>query len=434
MSTYNNCKVFNTKDFKSKYFIGIEISSMINFDLQICIDTGSGLNLLPRKLFEKFKGRLKDLECSNVTIKGISNMPINADGKFLCTLKFPTGFVKNVVFHVINCEIPPLLGFDFFNHISITLFTFKRKKLILNRIFGNKTFKNEIFYSQNETLPCFNIINCDKIENKLEKIQKMLGVKINPQATKKHQIELCEILIEFKDVFGENSEKLGNFPIQAPILTKENKSIYIKQHAIAAAYKEKVEIELVKMLKMGVIEKCDNPQGWKSPILCVPKKDGSVRVCANFKNTINTVMCDSSDKFQLPDTNILFQEIGKNNNFFSTLDIRSGYWQFSIKNEDKHKTSFQFNNKTYCFKRLPMGLKNSGDIFCRAITGILQDVKNQKNFKSFVADLIIHSDNFDDYLDTLKNIFKTFRSNNVRLNGSKCEFLYEKVKFLGRII
>ena len=196
-------------------------------------------------------------------------------------------------------------------------------------------------------------------------------------------MKLCDLLNDFKDVFGENSEKLGNFPISAPILTQKNKSNYIKQHAIAAAYKEKVGIELERMLKIGVIEKCDNPQGWNSPILCVPKKNGSVRVCANFKGTINTVMCDSSDKFQLPDTTILFQEIGIDNNFFGTLDIRSGYWQFSIKTEDRHKTSFLFNNQTYCFKRLPMGLKNSGDIFCRAITGILQNVKNQKNFKSF---------------------------------------------------
>ena len=75
------------------------------------------------------------------------------------------------------------------------------------------------------------------------------------------------------------------------------------------------------MLIMDVIEKCENPRGWNSPILCVPKKNGSVRICANFKNTINTVMSDSSDKFQLPDTNILFHEIGKNNKFFSTPEI-----------------------------------------------------------------------------------------------------------------
>ena len=81
-----------------------------------------------------------------------------------------------------------------------------------------------------------------------------------------------------------------------------------------------------------------------------------------------------------------------------------------------------------------MGLKNSGDIFCRAITGILQKVKNKKNFKSFVDDLIIHSENFKVYLDTLKNIFDIFRNHNIRLNGSKCEFLFKKAKFLGRII
>ena len=194
--SYTNFQILNTKYFESKYFIDIEIfSEKNNFELQICIDTGSGLNLLPRKIFEKSNFNKNDLESSNISIKGISNMPIKADGKLVCTVKFSTGYVKNVIFHVKNCEIPPLLGFDFFNDSSITSFTFKRRKLILNRIFGVKTFKNEIFYSKNEKA----------------------------------------------SVFGENSDKLGNFPIEAPILTKENTSIYIKQHPISAAYKDKVE-------------------------------------------------------------------------------------------------------------------------------------------------------------------------------------------------
>jgi hypothetical protein len=57
-------------------------------------------------------------------------------------------------------------------------------------------------------------------------------------------------------------------------LTQENKTRYIKQHAISAAYKEEVGIEIEKMLKMDVTEKCENPRGWNSPLLCVPKKMG----------------------------------------------------------------------------------------------------------------------------------------------------------------
>ena len=114
--------------------------------------------------------------------------------------------------------------------------------------------------------------------------------------------------------------------------------------------------------------------------------------------------------------------------------MRSRYWQFSIEDEDKHKTSFVFNNITYCYKLLPMGLKNSGDIFCRAMTSVLREAKNTENFKSFVDDLIIHAKEFDKYFETLKAIFTVLRKYNIRLNGSKSEFLFDKVKFLGRII
>ena len=166
----------------------------------------------------------------------------------------------------------------------------------------------------------------------------------------------------------------------------------------------------------------------------MPKKDGKVRIVANFKRTVNTVLSETSDKYQLPDSDILFQEIGLENNFFATLDIKSGYWQFAIKAEDRHKTAFTYDNVTYAFKRLPMGLKNSGDIFCRHITKILGEVKNNKNFKSFVYDLLIHANTFDVYINTLEEIFKICGKYNLRLNPEKCAFLGKSVKFLGRII
>ena len=90
----------------------------------------------------------------------------------------------------------------------------------------------------------------------------------------------------------------------------------------------------------------------------MPKKDEKVRIVANFKRTVNTVLSETSDKYQLPDSDILFQEIGLENNFFATLDIKQEYWQFEIRPEDRHKTKILGevkNNKSY--RKCPINQK-----------------------------------------------------------------------------
>ena len=124
--------------------------------------------------------------------------------------------------------------------------------------------------------------------------------------------------MSFKDVFGVNSkEKLGSFPVEIPILT-EGKPVYVKQHPIPQQYQNDVINEIEKMLKLDVIETCLNPRGWNSPILAVKKADNSIRICCNFQRTINDRLREDSDKFELPVTQILFHEMGRDNKFFAS--------------------------------------------------------------------------------------------------------------------
>ena len=181
------------------------------------------------------------------------------------------------------------------------------------------------------------------------------------------------------------------------------------------------------MLKMGVIEKSINPRGWNSPILCVPKHDKTVRICVNFKNTLNLKLCNDSDKYTLPVTDVLFQEIGTENNFFASLDLAKGYWQIGIKPEDRFKTSFTYENETYCFTRLPFGLKNAGDSFCRAINSVFNQMQNLNNVKSYVDDVLVHATTFKQYFKTLEDLLKLLRAHELRLNAKKFKFLTPKV-------
>ena len=104
------------------------------------------------------------------------------NGKFNCVVKFNTGYVQNVSFYVIDCEIPPLLGFDFLNNETIESYTFKKSKLILNRKFGQKFKRNEIFFNQTEFSSYISRPNTPQESNKVQKVKELTGVKINPEA------------------------------------------------------------------------------------------------------------------------------------------------------------------------------------------------------------------------------------------------------------
>jgi hypothetical protein len=114
--------------------------------------------------------------------------------------------------------------------------------------------------------------------------------------------------------------------------------------------------------------------------------------------------------------------MGRDNKFFVSLDLAKGYWQFSIKPEDGYKTSFTFDKTTYCFKRLPFGLKNSGDIFCRSIASILNEIKNKSTIKNYVDDILVHSKTFNGYYNSLTEILQLLRKYNLKLNAKNVYF------------
>ena len=256
------------------------------------------------------------------------------------------------------------------------------------------TNKKKAYAIKNE-----NIVYIDCVSE----IRDTLGVKINDKANENEIKEICELIKKFQKVF-EQTEQLSCIT-EVPITTVEGKSEFVRQHPIPHKFKDGLKNEILKMLKMGIIEPCKNPRGWNSPILPVKEKNGEIRLCANFKRTINLHLSESSDKYQLPVTEPLFQQIGKNK-YFASFDVRSSYWQLKIREQDRYKTAFQFENQCYNFIRLPYGLKNSGDLFCRTISDCFKDVKNTEFIKHFVDDILCHTKTFEEYKLAITEIFE----------------------------
>ena len=120
--------------------------------------------------------------------------------------------------------------------------------------------------------------------------------------------------------------------------------------------------------------------------------------------------------------------------YFSKLDLRSGYWQVEIKEEDKHKTAFQVGGLGfYEFNRMPFGLCNAPASFQRLMERCMGEL-NLRDCLIYLDDVIIFSSTFEEHLERLDAVFSRLKQHNLKLKPSKCEFLKSEVTYLGHVV
>ncbi|GFV80549.1 retrovirus-related Pol polyprotein from transposon 17.6 [Trichonephila clavipes] len=154
------------------------------------------------------------------------------------------------------------------------------------------------------------------------------------------------------------------------------------------------------MLDEGIVQPSESP--WSSPIVLVRKKDGSWRFCVDYRK-LNSVT--KKDVYPLPRIDDTLDCL-KGAMFFSSMDLRSGYWQIEIDEADREKTAFITPEGLYEFKVMPFGL----------------------------YDIIVFSETFEDHLIRLRLVLKCLQEAGLKLNSKKCLFAAQEVKILGHLV
>ena len=188
-----------------------------------------------------------------------------------------------------------------------------------------------------------------------------------------------------------------------------------------------VEEEIEKMLKSGVIQPSESP--WASPITLVPKKTGEVRFCVDYRK-INNIT--EKDAYPLPNIQEIFDTLG-GASVFTTLDLRSGYWQIDMDAESIPKTAFVCHKGLYEFTRLPFGLTNAPSQFQRIMNSILAEHIG-KICLVYIDDIIIFSKTELEHQQHVETILEAIHKAGMTLKLSKCEFGKEKVQLLGYVV
>lgn len=192
--------------------------------------------------------------------------------------------------------------------------------------------------------------------------------------------------------------------------------------------KEALQKELDKLLRDDVIEECESP--WASNVVLVTKKDGSLRLCIDYRK-LNAVT--EPDRYPLPRIEDILHA-AKTSEYMTTLDLRSGYHQVSVSAEDQDKTAFTTPLGTFRFKRMPMGLRNSGATFQRLMDRFRSNLKGV-DLLAYLDDLVLLSPGpFERHMSDLAAVFDRLAMFKLRVNREKSHFARESVKFLGHVI
>lgn len=268
----------------------------------------------------------------------------------------------------------------------------------------------------------------EKIKQWLETV-KLVNIPSTSDSANK---TLVNLLHQYEDVIGTPDSKLGTFKKIVRIPTN-GESRSRPQFPIAQTMRKPFIDAIQKLRRDGVIEPCKDPRGFNSPIFPVPKKDpNQVRVVVNFRQTLNKVIKDL-DPWTMPSVESVLQSIPRGCKFFAVVDLRDGYFQLTIHEDDRHKTAFQVNNECSQFVRVPMGLTSAGAIFSREVAEVINS-GGVDNVVAYLDDILVYGRTEAEFFKALEGLLKVLRQNGLLLNGRKCEFLKPTVKFLGRQI
>ncbi|KAL0400119.1 UNVERIFIED_CONTAM: Retrovirus-related Pol polyprotein from transposon.6 [Sesamum radiatum] len=196
---------------------------------------------------------------------------------------------------------------------------------------------------------------------------------------------------------------------------------------MAPAELKELKSQLTELLKRGFIRPSFSP--WGAPVLFVRKKDGTLRMCIDYRG-LNSITI--KNKYPLPQIDELFDQL-QGSRVYSKLDLRQGYYQLKIREADIPKTAFNTRYGHYEFVVMPFGLTNAPAAFMDMMHRIFQPYLDQFVLV-FIDDILVYSKSEEDHENHLRTVLQVLRENKLFAKFSKCEFWIREVTFLGHVI
>ncbi|MGI9484275.1 MAG: reverse transcriptase domain-containing protein [Geminicoccaceae bacterium] len=246
--------------------------------------------------------------------------------------------------------------------------------------------------------------------------------------TPAQKLALLHLLQKHNSVFAKDSNDMGECNIEKHFIdTGDARPIACNPHRLPYHLRGVLREELDSLLRGGIIEASDSP--WAAPCLYVPKKDGTWRLCVDFRK-LNEVVRPCV--YPLPRIEDIFDTL-EGHKYFTAIDLAKGFWQICLDEQSKHKAAFTTIYGQYQYRRLPFGLATSPGAFQKVMNTVLAGL-NWVQCMVYLDDILVFSPTFDEQLSALDKVFSRLAEANLKIKLSKCEWARTELNYLGHVI
>ena len=346
---------------------------------QFCfeLDTGSMMTIISTKDWEKIGS--PSIRQSNYQLKCYSGRMLPVKGECVVTVQYKDQ-TCSLPMIIVHGNSVPLLGLQWITDLKLDV---------------NSILHGSILTSHHVDQTC----NPPKLKTILDKYQMVLNNDL-----------------------GHCTKVMAHIQLKPTAVPK-----FFKPRSIPFAYIDGVKEEIQRNVTAGILEKLDTSE-WAAPIVPVKKPNGKIRICGDFKVTINPQIC--IDQHPIPSVDELLTHLN-NGQKFTKLDLSDAYLQIELDDESKKLVVINTPLGLFKYNRMPFGISNAPAIFQRIMDQVLAGIPN---CVAYLDDILITGTTDEEHLQTLEAVLSKFQDFNLRCNPSKCSFFNDQVCYLGFII
>lgn len=354
-------------DMDKPIFVEIALNGTV---VKFQLDSGAAVSILPYNLYQRYFCKQK-LSETTITLLNFSGHKIKPLGKLNLNVMYKD---RNATldFYILSGDGPALLGRDFIRKYNLGF----------------------------------------------QEIEKVNYLESN---------EICRLKHEFSTVFSGNLGLFRHFQIKLNLKPNATPKFF-KPRPLPFALKDKVDDELDRLLNDNIISPVEFSE-WGTPIVPILKKDGSsVRICCDFKITINPFII--ADQYPIPRVDELFNKM-RGGKQFSKIDLSQAYQQILLHPESRRYTVISTHRGLFQYNRLPFGVSCAPAQFQRLMEQLF---KEMPGVALFLDDILITGENKQVHVENLRKVLGILRDAGLTVQEKKCNFFQDSVSYLGFVI
>jgi len=369
-----------------------------NETVEALIDTGSSVTLIREDVS---KGIIEQSKLSKdiLVLSGLGRYEVKTKGSFQQKIELD-GEEYLLTWHVVPTpylEFRAVIGSDILEQASVI---FDEKGVQFRKHEDRFWFMHTQVYEA-------------KTEDEIE-VQHVT----NPRIRK----ELSELISNY------TPKKTETTNISMKIILKDDIPVYQTARRLSYPENQAVNKQIDEWLEQGIIRPSSSE--YASPIVLVKKKDGTTRLCVDYRKLNRKLV---KDRFPLPLIEDVLDKL-QDAKVYSTLDLKNGFFHVDVNEDCKHFTSFVVPDGQFEFNKVPFGLSTSPSVFQRYVYSIFRELMRKGIVIIYMDDLIIPAKDENEGIEKLKKVFEVASKYGLEIKFKKCQFLKRKVEFLGHIV